>query len=119
MALVAGVILVIVFLSSDRPALVADFNKAGLSMLSVYLPYTVIILLAFALRLIPSVDLRSFTSIIVFGPAVLIRPLIAGAGIIWGIIASPKIEVIIPALLALLAILSLGRLLDWRQKLLF
>ena len=47
----------------------------------------------FACRALPSVDLRSLTSTLVFGPLAGIRPFVAVAGLIWGVWAAPRVEI--------------------------
>ncbi|MDT5270113.1 MAG: hypothetical protein QOH49_2299 [Acidobacteriota bacterium] len=82
-------------------------------MLLVYLPYAIIIVVAFGLRLIPSVDLRSITSLLIFGPFIFIRPFIAVAGLAWAVIAVPRVEILLLGLLVLLLMLSLEPFLGW------
>jgi hypothetical protein len=111
---VAGaLILVFIILSSDRALLINDLNEAGRRMLLVYLPYAIIIVVAFGLRLIPSVDLRSITSLLIFGPFIFIRPFIAVAGLAWAVIAVPRVEILLLGLLVLLLMLSLEPFLGW------
>lgn len=106
--LIAGLVVLLLFtLSSDRASLISDLLEAGRRLLIVYLPYAAAVLMAFALRLIPSVDLRSMTSLLIFGPFMLIRPLVAVAGVAWAIIAVPRIEVFGLGLLILFLMLSL------------
>src|SRR3954447_21179079 len=71
-AVAAAIILISLALTPDRPGLLRDYNLAGARMLIVYLPYAAIILLAFIIRSIRSVDIRSITSTLVFGPFTLI-----------------------------------------------
>jgi hypothetical protein len=78
-------------------------------MLIVYVPYAVIILLTFVVRAAPSVDLRSITSVLIFGPFTLIRPVVVVAGAVWGFLAAPGPI----TLLLCLLILSLMLALEW------
>ena len=115
--LISGVLmLVAVWLSGEPHALIQDFHNFGARMLVVYVPYAVLILLAFALRAIPSVDLRSITSTVVFGPFTLIRPLVAAAGIAYGILARPRWVTAAIGLFVLLLMLSLGRIISWGRS---
>src|SRR6059036_2869873 len=56
-----GIAALLVFLSltlaPDRQSLVRDYDAAGSRLLMVYLPYAAIIVLAFLVRSIPSVDI--------------------------------------------------------------
>jgi hypothetical protein len=102
-------------LTSEPGRLIADFETGGHRMLVVYIPYAVIIGLAFSLRAIRSVDIRSITSTVVFGPFTLIRPLVAVAGIFWGILGAPRAATIVLGLLILILMLSVERMTSWRR----
>jgi hypothetical protein len=93
--------------SADRSGLLQDYESAGSRMLTVYLPYTAIVLLTFLLRWIPSVDLRSITSTLIFGPFTLIRPLVAVVGMGYGIFAAQRIATVVLGLIVLTMMLSL------------
>jgi hypothetical protein len=113
--LVAGGAFAMISLTSEPNQLIADFEKVGRRMLAVYAPYAIIILIAFLLRAIRSVDIRSITSTIVFGPFTLIRPLIALAGIIWGIWGAPRPATMVLGLLVLILMLNLERIMTWSR----
>lgn len=102
---------VAVLCSHNPPQLLSDFNQIGHRMLTVYLPYAVLILLAFAFRALPSVDLRSLTSVLVFGPLTLIRPLVAIAGVMWGLLAVPRPVAVGIGALVLVLMLSFEQIL--------
>ncbi len=86
------------------PALWPAMHEAAWRMLWVYAPYALLLSLAFAVRLYPSVDWRSITSTVIFGPFTLLRPLVAVAGLAWGIQANVKL--LGPGLLILTLMLS-------------
>jgi hypothetical protein len=114
---IAGlVILAFITLSPDRAGLIAAFSEAGRRMLFVYLPYAAAVLIAFALRLIPSVDLKSMTSMLIFGPFILVRPLVAVAGIVWAVIGVPRAPIIICGALILFLMLSLEPFLGYLRS---
>jgi hypothetical protein len=113
----AVVVLITLTVASDRRLLISDFERAGAHMLWVYLPYAGIILIAFAIRLFPSVDIRSITSTIVFGPLTLVRPLVAIGGVAYGIVAAPRIATVVLGLLILSMMLSLERAMSTARKL--
>lgn len=75
-------------LSSRRYALRADLESSAGRMLWVFLPYAALVLINLALRLIPSTDIRSATSVLMLGPLTAIRPLIMITGVLYGISAS-------------------------------
>jgi hypothetical protein len=111
----AGIImLVLVFLSPEPATLIRELEQAGLRMLIVYIPYAIIIFLAFAVRAVPSVDLRSITSVLIFGPFTLIRPVVAIAGVLWAVLAAPRFAIILLGLLVLTLMLGLERFLRQR-----
>lgn len=78
--------------SSRRDALHADLESAAGRMLCVFLPYAALVLLNLALRLVPSTDIRSATSVLMLGPLTAIRPLILITGVLYGISASGLLE---------------------------
>jgi hypothetical protein len=110
---VATVAVAMISLTSEPNQLIADFERVGRRMLTIYVPYAVIILIAFLLRAIRSVDIRSITSTLVFGPFSLIRPLVAVAGIMWGLWGAPRAATIVLGLLVLILMLSLERIMTW------
>lgn len=93
-------------ISSDAGALFSKFELIGARMLTVYIPYAIIILITFCIRAVPSVDIRSITSVLIFGPFTFIRPLIVLAGAVWGVLAAPGAITI--AITVLIVSLMLG-----------
>lgn len=115
-AISAVVIVILLLITPDRRLLINDFERAGARMLIVYLPYAGIILIAFAIRSLPSVDLRSITSTLIFGPFTLVRPLVAIGGVALGILAAPRIATAVLGLLVLSMMLSLERAMSIIRK---
>jgi hypothetical protein len=68
-----------------RDALRADLESAAGRMLWVFLPYAALVLFNLALRLLPSTDIRSATSVFMLGPLTAIRPLVMITGVLYGI----------------------------------
>lgn len=97
--------LVLLALSPEPERLRAEFIEAGNRLLAVYLPYAGVIGLAFAVRAVPSVDVRSLTSVLVFGPFTLARPGVVMAGAAWALVHVPRpgvvvmLSIIIPMML--------------------
>jgi hypothetical protein len=115
--LIVGVVATIALVSArDSSALFADIDSVGRRMLTIYVPYAVIILITFCIRAFPSVDIRSITSVLIFGPFTFIRPAIVLAGAVWGVLAAPS--AIIFALVALIVGLMLGleHVLSWLRS---
>ena len=109
-ALIVGAITALALLTSDNAReLWGKLELIGARMLLVYIPYALIILIALSIRAFPSVDIRSITSTIIFGPFTLIRPLVVLLGAVWGILAAPGAITI--ALVVLIVCLMLG--LEW------
>ena len=108
--LIVGVIVAIALASSDNAReLFGKMESIGARMLLVYIPYALIILIALSIRALPSVDIRSITSTLIFGPFTFIRPLVVLAGAVWGVLAAPAL--ITMALIVLIVCLMLG--LEW------
>jgi hypothetical protein len=100
----------------DRAAFRADLALVWMRMLHIYLPFALVILTAFAFRLIPSVDVRCLTSTLVFGPLAGIRPLVGIAGLAWGVWAAPRLEIIAGGAAILAIWLSMEGLLGFRYR---
>lgn len=106
----AFVVIVALFLrAEDRAAFVHSLIAAGRRMLSVYVPYAFVVLAAFAVRAAPSVDVRSLTSTLVFGPFQFIRPLVVVAGVAWGLFAAARADVTLLGLFVVAEMLLLER----------
>jgi hypothetical protein len=78
--------------SAHRGALRADLEAAPGRMLWVFVPYAVAVLFSLALRMLPSTDLRSATSVFALGPLSVIRSLIMIAGVLYGVASSQLLE---------------------------
>jgi len=108
--LIVGVITVgLLLVSSDPVAQFQALERVGSRMLLVYIPYALILVITFFVRAFPSVDIRSITSTLIFGPFTLMRPLVVIAGGLWGILAEPNTITI--GLTVLILCLMLG--LEW------
>lgn len=109
--LAATAILLSLVFTSDRIQLMRDYNVAGARALLVYVPYAVVIMLAFVVRVIHSVDLRSITSTLIFGPFTLVRPVVAVAGVVYGVLAAPRVETLVLGVFVLTMMLTLEKVL--------
>jgi hypothetical protein len=114
-ALAASATSLLVALSPSPGQLLEDFAQAGACLLQVYLPYGGVIGLAFIVRTLPSVDVRSLTSVVVFGPLTLIRPAVALGGVTWALYHVPRTEVAVMAGVLLAMMLLLERFLERRK----
>src|SRR4029453_12141240 len=97
--------------------LLRDYNRAGSRMLIIYLPYALMILLAFLFRAVPSVDIRSITRTVIFGPFTLIRPLVAVTGLVYGVLGALRVETIVMGVIVLTMMLSLEKALYFSRRL--
>ena len=115
--LIVGVITAIVLISSsDAAALFSKFELVGARMLIVYIPYALILLITFCVRAVPSVDIRSITSVLIFGPFTFIRPAVVLAGAVWGIVAAPGAITIALTVLIVGLMLGLEYALSWLRS---
>jgi L-asparagine transporter-like permease len=104
---IVGVVAIGMLATNPQPdRLFETFDHVATRMLMVYVPYAVVITITFFIRAIPSVDIRSITSVLVFGPFTLIRPLVVLTGAIWGLLAAPTASVVL--LVSLIVCLMLG-----------
>lgn len=105
--LIVGVIVIVLLVNSSDPGvLFQDFKRVGSRMLLVYIPYALIILITLVVRAFPSVDTRSITSVLIFGPFTFFRPLVVLVGAVLGVLAAPSVITI--GLTALIVCLMLG-----------
>ena len=112
--LIAGTITAVALVgSSDAGALFSKLELIGQRMLMVYVPYALIILITFCIRAFPSVDIRSITSVLIFGPFTFIRPIIVVVGAVWGVVAAPGAITIALTVLIVILMLGLGDALSW------
>jgi len=79
------VLLAVMSVSQDRNVLRLDLQDTAERMLWVFLPYAVLVLFNLALRLVPSTDLRSATSVVFLGPLTFLRPFVMIIGVLFGI----------------------------------
>jgi len=108
------VLLLTAAFSTHRGALRADLEVAATHMLWIFLPYAALVLFNLGLRLLPSTDIRSATSVFMLGPLTAIRPLVMVAGILYGISASRLLATRLLALFILVLMLSLEFALNYR-----
>ena len=71
--------------SSDKTLLHSDLEAAAARMLLVFLPYAALVVINVMLRLVPSTDLRSATSVLFLGPLTFLRPFVMIVGVLFGI----------------------------------
>ena len=81
-------LLLVALASPNRPALRADLQAAAGCMLWIFLPYAALVLGNILLRLLPSTDIRSATSVMMLGPLTAIRPVVMIVGVFYGIWSS-------------------------------
>lgn len=93
--------------SLRRNELRADLETAAGRILWIFLPYAALVLFNLGLRLLPSTDIRSATSVFMLGPLTAIRPLVMIAGVLYGVSASRLLETRLLGLFVLLLMLVL------------
>lgn len=97
--------------AADRSQRYLEIHELGVRMVAIYGPYTLIVLAAFLLRAIPSVDLRSATSTLLFGPLTIARPAVIAGGAFWALMSRPGTVVVIAT------VLLIGLMLPFRAAL--
>lgn len=96
-------------LSANAGQAIDRYLMAGQRMLIVFVPFALVVLATLAVRTIPSVDLRSITSVVVFGPLTLARPAVVVAGIAFAFYTAPSYALLPAFLLILTLMLGLER----------
>ena len=107
-------LLLAIAVSSHRDVLRSDLEAAAGRMLWVFVPYAALVLFNLALRLTPSTDIRSATSVFMLGPLTAIRPYVMIAGVVYGIAGSRLWETRLLGLFILALMLLLEFALNWR-----
>ncbi|HEX3543890.1 MAG TPA: hypothetical protein VHT31_05125 [Candidatus Acidoferrum sp.] len=82
-------------------------NPVAGRMLWIFLPYAALVLVNLVLRILPSIDIRSATSVFMLGPLTAIRRFVMIAGVVYGISKSSLLETRVLGLLILALMLSL------------
>jgi len=113
--LIVGAAVVLVS-SNDAGALFSKLESVGERMLIVYVPYALILLVTFLVRAFQSVDVRSITSVLIFGPFSFIRPAVVLGGAVWGVLAAPGAITIALTALIVCLMLGLGGTLSWLRS---
>jgi len=103
----------VVSFSSHRAELRDDLQSSAGRMLWVFLPYAATVLFSLSLRLVPSIDLRSATSVFALGPLTAIRPVIMIAGVLTGIYSSRFWETRILGFVVLFLMLAIEGVLNY------
>lgn len=115
--LIVGVITAIAIVSSNNAdALLSNIELVGARMVTVYVPYALIILITFCIRALPSVDIRSITSVLIFGPFTFIRPIVVLGGAVWGVVAARGAITIALTVLIVTLMLGLEAALAWLRS---
>jgi len=115
--LIVGVITAVALISSSNASgLFSSIKVVGARMLSVYVPYALIILITFCVRALPLVDIRSITSVLIFGPFTFIRPIVVLAGAVWGMAAAPGLITVVLTVVIVCLMLGLESALSWLRS---
>jgi hypothetical protein len=99
-------------LSKHATILRADLDHASRRMVLIFIPYATVVLGNILLRLVPSTDIRSATSVMMLGPLTAIRPLVMIVGVLYGIWSSELLETRLLASFVLALMLGLEYVLN-------
>ena len=109
-------LLLVATTSSNRAAVRGDLEEAARRMIWVFVPYAALVLSNLALRLTPSNDIRSATSVFMLAPLTAIRPMVMIAGVLYGIYSSRLLETRALGMFVLVLMLSLEFALNRRAN---
>jgi hypothetical protein len=107
-------LLLVALSSPNRLVLRAGLQAAAGRMLWIFLPYAALVIGNILLRMVPSTDIRSATSVMMLGPLTAIRPLVMIAGVLYGIWPSALWETRMLGLFILGLMLGLEHVLNRR-----
>jgi cytochrome bd-type quinol oxidase subunit 2 len=111
-ALALSALSVVFLLTPHRSELQSDLESAARRMLWIFLPYAAAVLSALGLRLVPSTDTRSASSVFFLGPLTAIRPFLMFAGVLFGIYNARLWETRLLGLIVLTLMLSVEAILN-------
>lgn len=100
-------LLLVMHFSARKGELRVDLQAAAGRMLCIFVPYAIAVVGSLVLRLIPSTDVRSATSVFALGPLSAIRSLIMIVGTVYGVAHSRLVETQLLGAFVLLLMLSL------------
>jgi len=106
-AMSLAILLVLLRFSSHPSQLRADLESAAGRMLWVFVPYAFAVVGSITLRLIPSVDIRSASSVFALGPLTALRPFLMIVGVLYGVWQARLLETRLLGLCVLVAMLLL------------
>jgi hypothetical protein len=109
-------LLFVLLLSPHRAQLRTNLEAAASRMLWVFLPYAVAVFSALALRLLPSTDIGSATSVFALGPLTAIRPVLMIVGVIGGVYPANFWEIRFLGVLSMLSVEVVLNLLASRRQ---
>ena len=104
---------VVILTSSDRPSTIEQMLAVGDRLVVIYTVYASVVLVTFAIRAIPSVDIRSITSTVGFGPLTLLRPFVIVIGAIYGLMIQPSLPVVLVTICIALMMIPFRVLLNY------
>jgi len=102
--------------SPDKTLLRHDLEVSAARMLLIFRPYAALVMFNLALRLVPSTDLRSATSVVFLGPLTFLRPFVMIAGVLFGIWQAQLHATIFLGLFVLILMLSIEFLLNFHNR---
>ncbi|QHT57888.1 hypothetical protein GXP71_18570 [Cellulomonas sp. H30R-01] len=103
---------------ATRPAALDAYVRAGAAMLTVDVPYAVVVLLAVGAYALLDWRLRFLATAVVLGPGTFLRPAVAVAGGVLAVRAAADARVAVLAAAAVVAVLVVEPSLDrrWRRR---
>lgn len=106
---------VVVLVSADvlrRPDRLVGYTEIGAAMLTVYLPYAAVVLLALAVYAVLGWRLKYLATAVILGPFTLIRPAVAGLGGVLGLTGVHDLLAAVATVSAVAAVLAVEPLVD-------
>jgi hypothetical protein len=110
------VIVAVGWLTADKPLLGEHVADAARYACWVAVPYGVVVSSGLLMRLVPSVDLRSILSVLLFAPLLFIRPAVALGAALYGFWRVPRWEVLLFGLTAVGFTLSVEPVFGWLRR---
>jgi hypothetical protein len=110
------VIVAVGWLTLDKTRLRDDVADAAWYASWFAVPYGAIVSSGLLMRLVPSVDLRSILSVILFAPLIFIRPAVAFGAALYGFMRVPRWEVLLFGLTAVGLTLSVEAAFGWLRR---
>jgi hypothetical protein len=107
--LIAATVTLGVTTAADPDASYARYLEAGAVMLRIYLPFTLLVLVALAFYAVPMPQVRSLATVTILGPFTCLRPFAIAGGALWAALVVPEPPIVASLVACVVVVAPLGK----------